>query len=126
MKKTDRSVSVKHEQRKSFLLREVSSLIQKIAADEPSIAVIFVNRVELSADSGICYVYFATFTDKKAFDDAFELLKMYKPSMRHALSKQMHGRYVPNLVFLYDETKEKERRMNVLLNQIADESKDDE
>jgi len=112
---------VRKEKKRSYFLQEISSLIRLIAADEPALTPLFVTRVELSKDTGICYVYFSTFTDKSAFDKGLELLKLYKPSMRKALAQSSRARYVPNLIFRYDETKEKERRVNELLNKIESE-----
>ena len=114
---------VKREQKKSFYLKEIASLVHQISIDEPKLIQLFITRIELSRDSGICYVYFSTINDKKAFDEGLEILKLYKPSMRKALAQSLHTRYVPNLVFRYDHTKEKERRVNVLLDEIEQEKK---
>lgn len=113
--------SVKREQKKSFLLKEISALVRQLAADESELSSLFVTKIELSKDTGICYVYFSTYTDKSAFDKGLELLKLYKPSMRKALAQAMHTRYVPDLIFRYDTAKEKERRVTDILNTIRDE-----
>lgn len=118
MKKSKVS-EIKREQKKSFLLQEISALVRQITADEPKLSFLFVTRVELSRDGGICYVYFSTTTDKDAFDEGLPILKLYKPSMRKALAQAMHSRYVPNLVFRYDEAKEKERKITAILDKIA-------
>ncbi|MBU1007989.1 ribosome-binding factor A [Candidatus Dependentiae bacterium] len=120
MKKSKVS-EIKREQKKSFLLQEISALVRQITADESRLSSLFVTRVELSRDGGICFIYFSTHTTKEAFDEGFPLLKLYKPSMRKALSQAMSSRYVPNLVFKYDETKEKERKITGILDKIASE-----
>jgi len=117
--------NVKREQKKSFLLKEISALVRQITSDEPELSSLFVTRVEMSKDGGVCYVYFSTYTDKEAFDEGLKILKLYKPSMRKALADAMQARYVPNLVFRYDETKEKERRVTRLLDKIQEEESDD-
>jgi ribosome-binding factor A len=116
--KKSKIFSVKREQKKSFLLREISALVQRVSADEPKLSSLFVTRVDLSKDTGVCYVYFSTHTDKKAFDEGLEILKLYKPSIRKALASIMSTRYVPDLVFRYDKAKEKERRVTTLLDKI--------
>lgn len=126
MKKKPRSSEIKREQRKSFLLREISALVNRVAADEPKLSSLFITRVELSRDSSVCHVYFSTHTDKSAFDEGVEILKLYKPSIRKALAQAMHSRYVPDIVFKYDEAKEKERRITALLNKIRQEDTSDE
>lgn len=121
MKKTRAPHSIKREQKKSFLLREITALVRSLANDEPKLSFLFVTRIELSKDSGICYVYLSTHTDKKAFDEGLEILKLYKPSMRKALAQSLHTKYVPDLFFKYDLSKEKERKINVLLDKIIKE-----
>ncbi len=109
----------KREQKTSLFLHEISNLIRTLALDEPALSKVFVSRVKLSNDYGICFVYFSTFTDKEDFDNAFEILKLYKPSLRKALAQIVHSRYAANLVFLYDELKEKEREINTLLDEVV-------
>ena len=112
---------VKRERKKSLFLREISKLVQKISLDEKVIASVYVNRVDLSADTGILYVYFASYTDKEAFDKALPFLKLYKPSMRKFLAGALKLRYAPNLVFLFDEKKEKVRKIESLLDKVHEE-----
>ena len=121
MKYSSNVSQIKREQKSSLYLHEISSLIQTLSLDEPKLIKVFVTRVSLSKDYGICFVYFSTYTDKTAFDEALEILKLYKPSLRKALSGRIVGRYTPNLVFLYDETKEKERKIEDLLDKVAQE-----
>lgn len=117
---------VKRERKKALFFREISVLIQKLSADEPAILSVYVTRVDLSADTGICYVYFASFKDQDDFRDALEILKLYKPSMRSVLAKSLKLRYAPNLIFLFDEKKEKVQRMEELLEQIHGELEEEE
>lgn len=123
MARTDQQ-NVKREQKKSFYLRELSALLTKIAIDEPGLAQIFITRIELSNDGGICYIYCSSYqgaNDQEkelVFNEARELLVLYKPSMRKALASSMSARYVPNLRFRYDAKKEKELRINSLLDTV--------
>ncbi|MFH0898261.1 MAG: ribosome-binding factor A [bacterium] len=122
-----RTSEIKKARKKSLLLREVSELIQSIATEEPDIATVYVTRVDLSADTGICYVYFGSFPDpseqdpQRVFAKALEKLKLYKPSVRKALGRILQGRYVPDLVFLFDEKKEKVERINELLDKAYED-----
>ncbi len=117
----NKTFQVKREQRKSFLLKEIATLVRSLSADEPLVTPLFVNRIDISKDSGICYVYFSTLTDEEAFYEGLKILKLYKPSMRKALAQAMKTRYVPDLIFRYDKTKEKERKVNLLLDEIQQE-----
>lgn len=102
-------------------MREISTLIQQLSLDEPSLTKVFVTRVRLSADYGILFVYFSTYLSKTDFDEALKILKLYKPSLRKALASTVLSRHTPDLVFLYDESKEKERSLNELLDRVKQE-----
>lgn len=110
--------SIKREQKTSLFMREISTLIQQLSLDEPALIKIFVTRVKLTDDYSICYVYFSTYFSRADFDEALKILKLYKPSIRKALSSEISSRRTPDLVFLYDETKEKERKINELLDKV--------
>ena len=120
-----KSSNIKREQKKSFLLREISRLLYEVGQEESAVRNVFVTRVDLSADTGICYVYFATAatgaTSEEVWDAALDKLKLYKPSMRSKLSKSMHSRYTPDLLFLFDEKQEKIQHLNSLLDKVHHE-----
>lgn len=109
----------KREQKISLFFREISSLIQQLSLDESDLLKVFVTRVRLSNDYKICFIYFSTYTDKTEYDKALKVLKLYKPSLRKAIAQAIPNRYSADLVFLYDETKEKERKINELLDKVA-------
>lgn len=119
---------IKLEKRKSLYLREISVIVQALAAQEPDVADIYVTRVEFSADTGICFIYFASFVPdaESSYTKALDILKLYKGSMRKELARSINARYTPELVFMYDEKKEKERRINELLDKVQEELQDDE
>jgi len=117
---------IKRERKKALFFREIVSLIQKISEDEANVRKVYVTRVELSADTGICYIYLFSYTDKSVFKDALEVLKLYKPSIRSFLAKSLKLRYAPDLVFLYDEKKEKIQKMNQLLDEVQQELEEEQ
>lgn len=116
------AAAVKRERRKSLFLQEFSSLFQEIYLEQPVFADIYVSKVDLSNDTGICYVYFATFKEpgEEVFLKALDVLKLYKPSLRKAFAGRIDTRYAPDLVFVFDKGKAQERRINELLDKVAD------
>lgn len=114
---------IKREKKKSLFLREITRLVQDLSTDNPMVAQAYVTRVDFSADYGMVYVYFATFNEcsEEAFNKVLEQLKLYKPSMRKALAARIPSRYTPDLVFFYDKTKEKEIKINQLLDKVSQE-----
>jgi ribosome-binding factor A len=114
---------IKKERRKSLFLREMTMLIRELAERESVIGDIFVSHIDISPNSGVCYVYFSTFKEpgQEIFDNALQMLKLYKPSLRKTFAHRVQTRYAPELVFLYDKAKEKERRINDLLNKVQED-----
>lgn len=118
---------IKREQRKSLLLRELSTMFHTLCEDEPTLQQLFVSRVELSDDGGICYVYIAAtplsqdVTPEVLFDELLPVLKLYKPSMRKKLANTLQKRYVPDIKFLFDKKRDKVDKINQLLDQVQQE-----
>ena len=100
-------------------------MIQSLVADEPDIAQAFVTRVDFSKDGGTCYVYFSAYLGatqeekEQVYNTARQRLVLYKPSMRQVLSKKLGGRYVPHIRFMFDAQREKELRINTLLDTVS-------
>src|ERR1700689_1067793 len=115
------TADIKRERKKSLFLREITVLIQDLASQEAAVAAVYVSHVDISANSGICYVYFASYKEpgEEIFEKAASVLKLYKPSLRKALAGRIRSRYTPDLLFLYDKAKEKERRINQLLDTVG-------
>jgi ribosome-binding factor A len=114
---------IKREKKKSLFFREVSSLVQQLSAEDAAVAKVYVTRVDFSQDYGLCYIYFSTYGafSQEVFDAALDRLKLYKPSMRQILAKKIVGRYTPDLKFFYDTVKEKEYKINQLLDKVSEE-----
>ena len=112
---------IKRAQRESLLSKKIASLLSTIALDDPRIAGLMLNRVQLSPDKGVATLYFYTPEGQEAFREKLEILILYKPSIRSALAKLIPSRYTPDLVFKYDAQFEKELHINLLLDTLKDE-----
>lgn len=113
--------SVKHAQKESLYLREISKLIMKITMDEPSLHGMFINRVQLSPDKGVCTVLFYDPAGEEAFQEKLKKLILYKPSVRSALSKAISSRYVPEIIFRFDKQFETQQRVEALIEKAKGE-----
>ena len=120
-----KSHEIKREQKKSLFLREITTIFQALSQDEKALTGVYPTKVDFSADTGICYIYFTTYithpNDQEIFNEALSVLKLYKGSMRSAMAKRIQGRYTPNLIFLYDKAREKVRTINDLLDKVQGE-----
>lgn len=121
-------IDIKREKKKSLFFRELSLLIHKVTESEADVAAVYISRVDLSADNGIIYVYFASMQEpsKEIYEKALVKLKLYKPSIRKALAQTLQSRYTPDLLFLFDEKAEKVRNINELLDKVQQDLKEAE
>lgn len=55
----------------------------------------------------------------------FLVLKLYKPSLRKALSK-LPSRYAPELIFKYDEELEKQMKLEELMDKVKEQDSEQE
>jgi ribosome-binding factor A len=113
--------SIKQSKKESLFYQELSTLFMKVAFDEPLFHGLTLNRVALSADGGICFMFFYTAGGKEAFEKLMPKLILYKPSLRKALAHSINSRYTPELVFRFDEQFEKQQRIEELLSKIGEE-----
>ena len=112
---------VKKAQKESLLLREISQLFLEKALEDPELKDLFINRVSLSNDKSSCIVYFYSGLGKAEFERVFEHLKLYKPSMRKALASDIKGRYVPQIIFRYDDQLKKQLEIENLIESVKSE-----
>lgn len=115
---------IKRAQRASLLLRTISQLYLEATRDDKELAGLFINRVELSPDKGICYVLFYTPEGEEYFKKKLSQITLYKPSLRAALSKKISGRYTPEIVFAFDKQQKKINRLEELLEKVKDDFDD--
>ena len=101
---------IKRAQKSSLLLKVVSDLLLQTSLDDERLQGMFVSRVQLSPDKGMCEVFFFCSGGEEEFATKLPYLILYKPSLRSAISKQIPGRYTPNLLFKYDLQEEKSER----------------
>lgn len=120
---TKQQQEIKKAQKESYYFKEISQLFLQITIDEPRLFGLFINKINLSPDGGTCTVLFLATHGRTEFEEKLPLLILYKPSLRTALAKTSHGRYVPNLIFRYDEDQEKVEKINRLLDRLKDEGK---
>ena len=115
--------SIKHAQKESLLLHTIAQLFMQIMQDEPLLEGLTVTRVALSPNKSSCTIFFHTFGGLPEFEQKRKTLVLYKPSLRKALSKSIHGRYTPELRFAYDQQLDKQRRIDDLIDKLKDEGK---
>jgi len=109
---------IRRNQKQSLLFKEIAQLVQRASLDDRSLIEFSISRVELSDDQGCCYIYFFSELGKTNFKDFTEKLKLYKPSMRAALAKNVNARRVPQIAFRYDEQFAKTKEVEDLIESV--------
>lgn len=112
---------IKKSQKESLLLREISTIFFQASLDDKNLQDAYISRVKLSDDKGVCYVFFYCPAGEEFFNEKLKILKLYKPSLRKAIAKTIKGRYVPELIFKYDNEFEKQRKIEDVLDKIKEE-----
>ena len=109
---------IRRNQKQSMLFKEIAQLVQRASLDDRSLIEFSISRVELSDDQGCCYIYFFSELGKENFKNFTEKLKLYKPSMRAALAKNVNARRVPQIAFRYDEQFAKTKEVEDLIESV--------
>ncbi len=110
--------AIKRKQKESLLNKEISKLFFEIALDHTNFQSLFINKVELSSDKSLCLVYFYSPKGIEFFKEQLETLKLFKPSIRKALSVRLNARRVPQIKFVFDSKLEKQETVEGLLDKI--------
>lgn len=112
---------VKRAQKAQLLFRTICNLFLEATLDNKELSRLVITQVRLSPDKSKCNVYFYAPEGKEVFEEVFPLLKLYKPSLRAALAKSIPSRYTPDIVFKFDDTKDKSNRVEQLLCKLKDQ-----
>ena len=101
---------------KEFLRRISDLLLCQVKNDVAQEAVLI--EVDCVRDLTHAKVYF-TLIDASRREPVSDALKVVAGTIRSMLGKQMHLRQVPELHFLYDDSEEKARKMDALLDSLS-------
>ncbi|MFC1854734.1 ribosome-binding factor A [Candidatus Dependentiae bacterium] len=123
MSQSCRQRNIKRAQKQSYILHEITPLLSELLSNDNALSKLFVSKVELSPDGGMCHIFFSTFSSKEDYTNASEALMLYKPSVRKALATILNSKYTPDVRFHYDAGKDKERHMNKIFEKISDEDR---
>ncbi|OGB86119.1 hypothetical protein A3J41_03000 [candidate division TM6 bacterium RIFCSPHIGHO2_12_FULL_38_8] len=109
---------IKRSQKESLLLRELSKMLLQLSLDDSELSGLFINRVELSKNKGVCIIYFYDPNGPEVFEQKKRRLILYKPSLRKGIAMTLDGRYTPELKFAFDEQFEKQQRIENLIETV--------
>lgn len=111
----------KKAQKESLLFQEISKLFHEIVLDDKRLEGLMVNRVALSKDKGAINIFFYALGGEQEFQEKFNFLILYKPSLRKAIAQKIQSRYTPEIFFRFDDVFEKQQKVEDLFEKIKSE-----
>lgn len=103
-----------------ILKKKISEIIQTDLKD-PRIGFVTITEVEVSGDLRYVKVYFTVLGNEKEKKSAVIGLKHATGFIRQLIAKGVELKFVPEIVFKFDEAYERERQINELLERIKRE-----
>jgi ribosome-binding factor A len=104
--------------------QEISALLIKGLKD-PRVGFVTITAVEVTPDMHLARVYFTTMGDEAKRRETEKGLKSSVPYLRRELGRRLRMRYVPDLLFQYDNSLDYGNRIESLLRDLHTESGDD-
>lgn len=104
--------------------KEISALLVRGLKD-PRIGFVTITAVVVTPDLHLARVYFTAMGEEKARTESAQGLKSSVPFLRRELGKRLRMRYVPDLLFCYDESLEYGNRIESIIREIQHEGADD-
>lgn len=102
--------------------REVSRIIQQEMGD-PRLEFVTITGVSVTPDLRNAKVYFSVLGDTRKRDNAQKCLNGARGMIRKFIGQRIKIRYIPEFVFVYDDSIEVSARIERTLQEIHDESK---
>jgi ribosome-binding factor A len=99
---------------------EIAELLAR-AVHDPGIGFVTITRVTVTADLQLARVYYTTLGDDKARRDSARALERATPFLRRQLGRRLRLRRVPELHFHFDESIERQDRIERILQEIQAE-----
>lgn len=104
-------------------IREELSGLLAAEVKDPGVGFVTITRVKLTADLQLARAYYTVIGDEKARQDTARALGRATPFLRRQIAQRVRLRRVPELHFHYDESIEKEQRIEELLQTVREERK---
>jgi len=103
----------------------VSGLIQETLSDllrkrihDPRLQMATITKVKMSADLRLARIYFAIYGDDKKSEDAAKGFESARGFIKRILAPKLGLRYMPDLIFFYDDSLDYGSHIDDLLEKI--------
>jgi len=104
--------------------RELAQIFQAELKDPRVSGLISITSVEVTGDLRYAKVFVSHYGNKEKQDDVIKVLEKAAGYIRSELGKRIRLRYIPELLFQFDESMEHGARISTILSQINDKQED--
>jgi ribosome-binding factor A len=101
--------------------QELSELLSRGEVHDPGIGFITLTRVQVTADLQLARVYYTTMGDQAARKETAKALQRATPFFRRHVGSRLQLRRVPELEFRFDESVERQDRIEQILRDLHEE-----
>jgi len=103
-----------------LLQREISNIVETELKD-PRIGFLTITRVNLSNDLKLAHVYYSVLGTVEQKEKSAEGLRSAKGFIKKLLGQRTRLKYLPDILFVFDDSLEKGEQMQSILEELKDE-----
>jgi ribosome-binding factor A len=111
--------------RVSGLIQEVLSNLLKKDIHDPRLKMATITSVKMSRDLRLARIYFSIYGDNSKAEAAAKGFESARGFIKRSLARKLSLRYMPDLVFFYDESFDYGSQIDELLKRIKTENGQD-
>ena len=108
--------------RVSGLIREVLSNLLKKDIHDPRLKMATITNVKMSRDLRLARIYFSIYGDSSKAEAAAKGFDSARGFIKRSLARELNLRYMPDLVFFFDESFDYVSQIVALLNRLTTEN----
>jgi ribosome-binding factor A len=115
-------MSIRTEKVAEEIKHKLNTAMSKDLSEISGLGLVTISKVIMSPDLKIAKVYLSFLGNKEPVEKCLEKINNKKRHIRYILAKHIILKYMPDLLFFYDDTIEYADKMQKLINEINKES----
>lgn len=111
-------MSIRSEKVAEEIKHKLNSAMSKDLSEISGLGLVTITKVIMSPDLKLARIYLSFLGNKEPVEKCIEKINFKKKHIRFLLAKHIVLKYVPEIVFYYDDTIEYADKINKLINEI--------
>lgn len=111
-------MSIRTEKVAEEIKHKLNTAMSKDLSEIGGLGLVTISKVIMSPDLKIAKVYLSFLANKEPVEKCLEKINAKKKHIRFLLARNIFLKYVPDLLFYYDDTIEYADKINKLINEI--------